>query len=292
MPGKSRNSSSPWQTFFLLLLIVMQVMTGLKMKQNLDNRKAERKISKAKEDKQAILFAALNKPPAPPPTLVPKNSLTSYPSGLAWQQEPEEGIELEVNKIAKNYYIVIDGSGSMKKSGCSQGISKADAAINALESFSKLLPDTVHIGLLTFDEYGIRETLPLGIHTRKEFLDRVGVLVPGGGTPLLSAITDATKALELQGHKQLGYGEYTLVVVTDGEASEGEDPAPIVKYILDKTPIKLQTIGFCIGEDRSLNQPGRTSYQTAQNAEELVKELSNVLAEADHFNQSTFPGVP
>ena len=210
----------------------------------------------------------------------------------AWQQEPKEGVELELNKTAKNYYIVFDGSGSMEDGGCSGNLSKADAAKSALESFSSLLPSDAHIGLLTFDATGIRETLPLGLHSKNEFMDKVRALRPGGETPLNTAISRAVNSLEFQGQKQLGYGEYTLVVVTDGEASNNEDPRRIVEYILDNTPIKLQTIGFCIGQNHSLNQPGLTSYQTAQSADQLVKELENVLAEADHFDQSTFSQVP
>lgn len=210
----------------------------------------------------------------------------------AWQQEPQEGVELEENKTAKNYYIVFDGSGSMGDAGCSGNLSKAEAAKGALESFSSLLPGDAHIGLLTFDARGIRERLPLGLHSKEEFMDKVRALIPGGETPLNTAISRAVESLEFQGQKQLGYGEYTLLVVTDGEASTNEDPRSIVEYILESTPIKLQTIGFCIGQSHSLNQPGRTSYQTAQSADQLVKELENVLAEADSFDQSTFSRVP
>jgi Mg-chelatase subunit ChlD len=141
----------------------------------------------------------------------------------AWQQLPKEGVVLEENKIAKNYYIVFDGSGSMGDSGCSGNVSKSEAAKNALKKFFSLLPDDVHTGLLTFDRDGIREVLPIGVHSSEDLTEKVRAVQPGGGTPLSTAIYRAVKSLESQGQKQLGYGEYTLVVVTDGEASKNED---------------------------------------------------------------------
>ena len=91
-----------------------------------------------------------------------------------------------------------------------------------------------------------------------------------------------------QGARQLGYGEYHLVVVTDGEASDGQDPTNVVKVILDRSPIVLHTIGFCIGTDHVLNQPGRSYYVAAESPEQLQQGLSAVLAEAPAFDQSQF----
>ena len=86
----------------------------------------------------------------------------------------------------------------------------------------------------------------------------------------------------------MGYGEYHLVIVTDGEANDGEDPREAVDALLAKSPVVLHTIGFCIGETHSLNQKGRVFYQSADNPEELRKGLTDVLAEATSFNLDGF----
>ena len=91
-----------------------------------------------------------------------------------------------------------------------------------------------------------------------------------------------------QGRRQLGYGEYHLIVVTDGQASSGQDPTGVVDEILASSPVVIHTIGFCIGEDHSLNQKGRVLYRTAQNAAELREGLEQVLAEAPDFTVTQF----
>jgi len=81
------------------------------------------------------------------------------------------------------------------------------------------------------------------------------------------------------------------VVVTDGEASQGEDPRAEVNSIIATTPIVLHTIGFCIDSRHSLNQPGRILYRQANDLEELRRGLQNVLAEAPSFTVLQFGTV-
>ena len=110
----------------------------------------------------------------------------------------------------------------------------------------------------------------------------------GGGTPLSSAIEIAYKSLTAQAKKQLGYGDYHLVVVTDGVANTGYEPDNVLAKILTESPVVVHTIGFCISTRHSLNQPGRTIYNTAQDYESLRKGLQSVLAEAPEFSVSEF----
>ena len=57
------------------------------------------------------------------------------------------------------------------------------------------------------------------------------------------------RARRAQRIAQLGYGEYHLVVVTDGEAT-GEDPTRRRRTDPDReSPVVLHTIGFCIGDE-------------------------------------------
>jgi hypothetical protein len=101
---------------------------------------------------------------------------------------------------------------------------KIDAARNALAAFAESLPADANLGLQVFDARGVREQIPLAAGNRAKFKSVLRTVRAGGGTPLQTAISQAYARLEQQGARQLGYGEYHLVVVTDGEASDGQDP--------------------------------------------------------------------
>jgi hypothetical protein len=98
----------------------------------------------------------------------------------------------------------------------------------------------------------------------------------------------AYKAFTDQGRRQLGYGEYTIVVVTDGIANSIPQLQQVVDKIIATTPINIYSIGFCIGKEHSLNQPGRTLYKSADNPEQLDKGLREVLAESESFDEVEF----
>lgn len=192
------------------------------------------------------------------------------------------------NLLARNYYMVLDGSGSMKESACSGGLSKMEAAKNAVLTFAQSFPADANLGLLVFDRSGINEVLAIGRGNRDQFSALVKAVHPDSGTPLKGAITRAYESLTGQARKQFGYGEYHLIVVTDGEADSGQDPGKIVNRILQESPVVVHTIGFCIGTKHSLNQPGRTLYRAADNPEQLRQQLGEVLAEAQAFNVMQF----
>jgi hypothetical protein len=202
-----------------------------------------------------------------------------------------EKVELANDLLAKNYYYILDGSGSMKDSDCSDGETKRIAAINALGKLIKVIPENVNVGLLVFDGKGITERVSLSPNSKLQQSNFIRALNEANNisnTPLHNAIVKGLWALEHQARKQLGYGEYNLVVVTDGEFNEGPDPIGVVNHIVDKTPVRVNVIGFCIDENHSLNQPGRTTYKTASNPEELFTGLKAVLAESETFDVSEF----
>jgi len=199
-----------------------------------------------------------------------------------------EGTPVTDNLFAANYYVVLDASGSMKGVDCSAGKTKIEAARAALASFAQSLPPDANLGLAVFENQGLSELLPLGLDNREQFARVVQQVVAGAGTPLRSAIDLAYSRLLKQGQRQLGYGEYHLVVVTDGQASQGEDPTRKVNTMLAESPVVLHTIGFCIGENHALNQPGRTYYRAADNPAALQQGLDAVLAEAPAFDLTEF----
>jgi len=202
-----------------------------------------------------------------------------------------EGEVVQVENLTdKNYYLVFDGSGSMSESNCSHGQSKIDVAKTAVVEFIKKIPDDANIGLVIFDNSGSYERSVLSKQSKNGAIQQVRRASSGGGTPLKTSIQHAYNSLSAQAVKQLGYGEYHLVVITDGEASKGEEPYYIVEDLLKNSPVVLHTIGFCIKGGHSLNQAGNTFYKSANNPEQLAIGLDSVLAEAPDFKVDTFDG--
>ena len=124
--------------------------------------------------------------------------------------------------------------------------------------------------------------------SKEQLISAVLNIEDGGSTPLSKAFEKTFFMLTKQGLKQLGYGEYTIVVITDGEANERIQLNKWVHFVLDNSPIQIYTIGFGIGTDHTLNQPGLTQYRPAENLAELQKGLKEVLAEAETFDETEF----
>jgi Ca-activated chloride channel family protein len=221
-------------------------------------------------------------PPEQAYALRPENTWPPLPDSVG--QTPD----VTANLLTVSYYVVLDGSGSMSDVECSAGQRKIDSAREALTSFAVSVPPDANLGLASFETRGLGERVPLATDNREVFARAVQQVSAGGGTPLRSAIDLAYEKLEAQARRQLGYGEYHLVVVTDGIASEGQDPTRRVNEILAESPVVVHTIGFCIGTRHSLNQPGRTYYRAADNLEALRRGLDEVLAEAPSFDLTDF----
>jgi len=192
------------------------------------------------------------------------------------------------NLLSTNIYIVLDGSGSMQQSACSGGEPKIRAAKRALLEFVKAVPANANVGMVAFDRRGTSERTPLGVVNYDTVTRNITSVDVGGGTPLSAAIKIAYEKLTEQAKKQLGYGDYHLVVVTDGDATNGFEPDKVLTKILAESPVVVHTIGFCIDTRHSLNQPGRTIYNTAQDYESLRQGLQSVLAESPEFSVSEF----
>ncbi len=203
----------------------------------------------------------------------------------AWPPPIMEGEKVDVAKdlLAKNYYVILDSSGSMNESRCAAGSTKSAVSKTALAEFVKIVPAKANLGLQVFDASGVRELVPLGPKNRDRIIAEVNAVQPGNGTPLRDAIETGFSAIERQAKVQLGYGEYHLVIITDGQANAGQEPTEVVNRILAYTPVMIHTIGFCINENHPLNQPGRTNYRTAQDPQELIKGLKAVVAESEKF---------
>lgn len=198
----------------------------------------------------------------------------NWPPGLGQEQ-----VQLD-NIAVKNYYIIFDGSGSMHGE-------KLKVAKKAVKEFISLIPDNANIALLAFDKTSNSERAKLG-SPKELILAKIDTIRPGGSTPLGASMKIAYKKLIAQGRKQLGYGEYNMVIITDGKASDKSAMKKITNSILAGSPVTIHTIGFKIGQGHALNQPGKIYYKAANNYEELSKGLESVLAEAENFTITTY----
>jgi Ca-activated chloride channel family protein len=202
-----------------------------------------------------------------------------------WPPEIKDGEKVDIAKdlLAKNYYVILDSSGSMSENKCAEGSTKSEVSKRAFAEFLSVVPAQANLGLLVFDKDGVRERAPLGTKNRDRILAEVNAVIPGDGTPLRDAIVVGFAAIEKRAKVQLGYGEYHLIIVTDGQANPGQEPDNVVNQILANTPVMIHTIGFCIDTNHSLNQPGRTNYRSAKDPQELIKGLKAVVAESENF---------
>jgi len=188
----------------------------------------------------------------------------------------KEGVEIDLKRTGvKNYYIIFDGSGSMAGE-------KIEIAKKALIRFIKVIPDKGNIGLTSFDASGFFERAPLG-SSKINIIKQVEKIIAGGNTPLGGCIDIAYEKLGTQAARQMGYGEYNLVIITDGEATDGDRMSYAVERLLNETPVVIYTIGLRIGEGHALNQPGKILYKAADNYDEISKGLESVLAETEDF---------
>jgi Ca-activated chloride channel homolog len=183
----------------------------------------------------------------------------------------------------RNFYFIFDGSGSMD--GNCGGVRKIDGAKDAVRKFLAKVPQDVNLGLYSFNAQGNQEFVPLGPNNRAKFLEVFSRFDPSGGTPLVGAIRTGVDKLVEQYKKQLGYGEFRLIVVTDGAATDGEVETSTLYAA--KYGIPIYTIGLCIGGDHPLRVYS-LSYRAADNPGDLSKALEEATAEASDFNPTDF----
>ncbi len=192
-------------------------------------------------------------------------------------------------ELTRNFYIVFDGSGSMAEKvdencGANERFErKIDGARWALNEFIRSVPDDANLGLFVFDHHGARQVLPLARLDREAFRKAVSEIRVGGTTPLASSIRFGSDQLNEQYIKQLGYGEYRLIVITDGLA----ESIPRAALYAAERGVPIYAIGLCIQADHPLRHYS-VSYQAVDNFTDLHKHLDATLAELPEYDPGDF----
>jgi hypothetical protein len=177
-----------------------------------------------------------------------------------------------------NIVIVLDASGSMRERMAS-GTTRMDAAKQALLRVMKQVPETTQVGLLVFSSKTLRNdwVYPLGPLDRGRLEAAIRLPVPEGGTPLGTYLKKGADALLEQRQKQNGYGTFRLLLVTDGQATDGNYVEQYLPDVLARG-ITVDVIGVDMKSEHALATRVH-SYRRADSPEELARAVSSVFAE-------------
>ena len=179
-----------------------------------------------------------------------------------------------------NIVVILDASGSMQdKFSGDQTKSKMEAAKEALQEVLAKVPDDTQIGLLVFSGANIQNewVYPLGPKDTQKLIAAIHLPHPSGNTPLGKYIRIGANRLLEQREKQYNYGNYRLLVVTDGEASDTDKVKHYTPEILNRQ-IRVDVIGVDMKTDHMLANVV-DSYRKADNPGELVAAVSQIFAE-------------
>jgi uncharacterized protein YegL len=187
-----------------------------------------------------------------------------------------------------NIVIILDASGSMNEQFNSNPTrTKIEAAKEAIRQVLAKIPDGTNIGLLVFSGSNIQNdwVYPLGPKNEAALINAINLPIPGGGTPLGAYIKIGADRLLEQREKQYNYGSYRLLIVTDGEASDRENVEAYTPEVMERE-IRVDVIGVDMQQEHMLATVV-DSYRRADNPGELVKAVSEILAETSDTGIST-----
>jgi Mg-chelatase subunit ChlD len=157
-------------------------------------------------------------------------------SAATYQAEVEEGLGAAVA-------ILIDTSGSMRDDAPGDARPKyavaheaLEAMLDATDAFVAKRPDfPIKIGLYTFSS-SVRTLLPIQRYDRAAIRSALATLpVPGGGTAIDDAMREARPDLY-----RAGVFRKYLLVVTDGDNTNGRSPDDVAREIAQKSEGAVQ----------------------------------------------------
>jgi len=183
-----------------------------------------------------------------------------------------------------NVVIILDASGSMKGSLAGTKIKRMDSAKAAITEVINTIPQSTQIGLLVFGGNAHGWVYPLGARDDEKLVKAINGLSAGGGTPLGAYMKKGADRLLEERKAQYGYGSYRLLVVTDGEASDGQ---LIDRYTPDiiSRGIITDVIGVDMKKDHALATKVH-SYRRANDPASLKQAIQEVFAEVGKSDAS------
>ena len=175
--------------------------------------------------------------------------------------------------------IVLDASGSMNRFMEKYGVNRWRAAQGALKEVMKQVTPDTRIGLLVFGSRNLRSdwAYPLAPLDTQKLSEAIDLPIPYGQTPLGAYIKKGGSALLEARNQNQGYGTYRLLVVTDGEANDGDLVDRYVPQVLAHG-VTLDVIGVDLANTHTLAKRV-SSYKNANDPSALRKAIAQVFAE-------------
>ena len=173
--------------------------------------------------------------------------------------------------------IVLDDSGSMNER-MSGGVRRIEAAKKAIEAVLKQFPADTKLGLLLLNGDRSKQhwAIPLELLSVPQATRKVESVIADGGTPLGDRVREGADALLQLREKQI-YGNYRLLIVTDGEANDAKLLALYLPDVLSRGLI-VDAIGVDMKQNHSLATRVH-SYRRADDGAALSKAIQEVFAE-------------
>jgi hypothetical protein len=191
-----------------------------------------------------------------------------------------------VQAVESIVVIVLDDSGSMNEPMLDSGRRKPrmEVAKDALGKVIDGFPDDTRLGLVLLNGASLNGgwLIPLGPLDKKNAIAQVQRLTARGGTPLGRAMKLAVEEL-VDHRRRQPYGDYRLLVVTDGEAT---DRSVLERYLPSMLArgIAVDVIGVDMQSDHTLASTAH-SYRRANDAAGLQRALSEIFAESSDGGQ-------
>jgi VWA domain-containing protein len=176
--------------------------------------------------------------------------------------------------------ILIDVSGSMQRApgegkGTAKIVEARRAAVDLVDQFSRYAEEhkdePVLLGVYEFSgldgQPDCREVIPMGPPDRSRAAAAIAGMRAAGGTPIGNAMITGKRALD-----KTGLSRRHLLVVTDGENTNGPSPEDVAAAITRRPSVEQPSIYF-VAFDVSASR-----FDSVRNAGGLVLEAANAKA--------------
>lgn len=194
--------------------------------------------------------------------------------------------QLFAQSVQQNVVVVFDDSGSMADYLSRTSVDKMSVAKESLSKVLTSLPQNTQLGIITLNGQWEEDQwfIPFGPIDKQTIGQKINELSPSGGTPLGGCIKAGCDVL-LKNRAKQRHGVYTLLIVTDGEASD--------QYLVNKyTPdimtrgITVNAIGVGMSSDHTLATKV-SNYRNANDPNQLVVALQATFAEVSYKDKTS-----